>query len=344
MEEAYTPTCVLATGCAGFIGSNVIVYLTEKYPKVKWVCLDKVNYCGSIQNVKEVMNAPNFTFVKGDITSVDLVNHILHTEKVDTIMHFAAETHVDNSFGNSFAFTRTNIIGTHCLLECARLAKHKIRRFLHVSTDEVYGEARKDQMRMDESTELNPTNPYSATKAAAEFLVRSYAHSYNIPIVITRGNNVYGPKQYPEKLIPKFISLLSRNQPCPLHGDGKNQRSFLYVDDVARAFDVILHKGKNGAIYNIGSHYEFTNVDVCKMLLKIFNFKDEAKYITFVKDRAFNDFRYHIDTVELESLGWKQEIDFPTGLTLTKEWYIANPDNWGDITEALAAHPTHFKK
>jgi dTDP-D-glucose 4,6-dehydratase len=176
-------------------------------------------------------------------------------------------------------------------LECVRTAGTQVQRFVHVSTDEVYGEAKKDQARMDEKSELNPTNPYSATKAAAEFLVRSYAHSYKIPIIITRGNNVYGPRQYPEKLIPKFINLLSRKQPCPLHGTGNNQRSFLHVDDVSNAFDIILHKGQNGSIYNIGSSFEYSNLEVAKMLIKAFGYKEENLYITHVKDRAFNDFR-----------------------------------------------------
>lgn len=290
--DVYEPKSVLMTGCAGFIGSNVLVHLVRKYPKVRWVCFDKLNYCGTAANFKEITEEPNFAFVKGDICSMDLVSHVISSEKIDTIVHFAAETHVDNSFGNSFAFTINNVIGTHVLLEAARLAKSPIRRFVHVSTDEVYGEARRDQERMTEKDDLNPTNPYAATKAAAEYLVRSYHSCYKLPTIITRGNNVYGPKQYPEKLIPKFINLLARGMPCTLHGSGENQRSFLHVDDVSKAFDCIIHKGKVGATYNIGSHFEYTNLEVAKMLIKMFGNEDPSKHIVHVQDRAFNDFRY----------------------------------------------------
>lgn len=338
--QEYTPTSVLMTGCAGFIGSNVLVHLVRKYPNVKWVCFDKLNYCGTSANFKEIVGEKNFKFVKGDIASADLVNHILASEEIDTIVHFAAETHVDNSFGNSFAFTVTNVIGTHVLLEAARLRKGGIRRFIHVSTDEVYGEAKKDQERMTERDDLNPTNPYSATKAAAEYLVRAYRACYGLPTIITRGNNVYGPKQYPEKLIPKFINMLARGMKVTIHGSGENQRSFLHVDDVSKAFDIIIHRGKLGAIYNIGSNYEYTNMEVAKKLIGLFGHSDPSQHITHVQDRAFNDFRYHIDMTELEQLGWKQEIDFDTGLKMTKEWFLTNQDHWGDISKALSAHPT----
>jgi len=315
--------------------------LVKKYPQFKIVNFDRLDYCSCLANLDEIKDYPNYKFVKGDITSADLVNHIIKSEAIDTIVHFAAQTHVDNSFGNSFEFTRANVFGTHVLLESAKLFKDQVRRFVHVSTDEVYGESTATGDRFDAASPLNPTNPYAATKVAAEFLVRSYRHSFGLPTIITRGNNVYGPKQYPEKLIPKFISLLNGKQPCPLHGTGTNRRSFLYVDDVARAFEAIIFKGILGEIYNIGSRFEISNKETCLRLLQLFGLeKEEAKYVTYVKDRAFNDFRYHIDPSSLEALGWSQQVNFELGLELTKDWYLSHPGHWPDIAAALSAHPT----
>lgn len=349
-DSDYQPKSVLLTGGAGFIGSNTLVWLVKKYPEIKFVCLDKLAYCASTKNFDEISDQkqyPNFKFVKGDITSADLVNYLMKNEVIDTVMHFAAQTHVDHSFGNSFEFTRSNIFGTHVLLESAKLFIHQVKRFIHVSTDEVYGESSVKDEKFDSNSPLNPTNPYAATKVAAEYLVKAYRHSFGLPTIITRGNNVYGPKQYPEKLIPKFINLLHQGKPCPLHGTGVNRRSFLYVEDVARAFEIILFKGVVGEIYNIGSHFEITNKDVCLRLLKLFNIDVESKaddataqkYITYVKDRAFNDFRYYIDPSGLEKLGWCQEIDFDQGLKLTKDWYLSHVGYWPDISNALTAHP-----
>lgn len=218
-----------------------------------------------------------------------------------------------------------------------------IKRFIHVSTDEVYGESSDVDERKTVETALNPTNPYAATKVAAEFLVKSYRTSFKLPTIITRGNNVYGPKQFPEKLIPKFITLLSRGKPCPLHGDGSNRRSFLHVDDVASAFDIVLRKGKLGMVYNIGSNEEYTNREVLELLLDKFKIseKERQRYCTFVEDRAFNDFRYHICTKQLEDLGWKQKVQFSEGLQATIDWYQANASHWvgGDMDIALQAHP-----
>jgi len=340
-ESTYVPKRVLLTGGAGFIGSNTLVWLVQRYPSVFWVCLDKLAYCASVKNFDEIKDNKNFKFVKGDITSADLINYVMKNEEIDTIVHFAAQTHVDNSFGNSFEFTRANVFGTHVLLESAKLFGKQVRRFVHVSTDEVYGESTLTGERMHAESALNPTNPYAATKVAAEYLVRSYRHSFGLPTIITRGNNVYGPKQYPEKLIPKFVNLLSQKQPCPLHGTGTNRRSFLYVDDVARAFETILFKGTVGEIYNIGSRFEISNKDVCLRLLKLFKLDhEESKYVMHVKDRAFNDFRYHIDPSTLEALGWRQQVNFDEGLELTKQWYVSHPGHWPDISSALSAHPT----
>lgn len=337
--EEYQPKSILLTGGAGFIGSNVMQYLTRTYSTCTMVCLDCMSYCASDNNFKDLLELPNFTFVKGDITSVDLVNYIMDAYHIDTVMHFAAETHVDNSFGNSFNFTKSNVLGTHTLLESAKKFKSQIRRFIHVSTDEVYGESNFESERNTVDAVLNPTNPYSATKAAAEFMVRAYQYSYNLPIIVTRGNNVYGPRQYPEKLIPKFILLINQGKPCPLHGDGSNRRSFLHVQDVVSAFDHILRKGKLGEVYNIGSSYEVSNKEVLLMLLDTFGITDKKSYINYVSDRAFNDFRYHIDTIALEALGWRQKISFEEGIKLTKQWYLANPNWWIQVENALKAHP-----
>ena len=286
------------------------------------------------------MSLPNFKFVKGDIASSDLVNYVFQENNIDTVMHFAAQTHVDNSFGNSFAFTQANIYGTHVLLECAKNCS-TMRRFIHVSTDEVYGEGETfDAKPMDEEHILEPTNPYAATKAGAEFLVKSYHRSFKLPCIITRGNNVYGPHQFPEKLIPKFTNQILRGLPVTIHGDGSNTRNFLYVTDVARAFDCILHKGDEGHIYNIGGQNELPNIDVAKSLLKILGKEDEMEdYLTFVPDRKFNDLRYTINSTKLHELGWREEMTWEEGIKTTVNWYKDFTNRYGNIEKALVAHP-----
>jgi UDP-glucose 4,6-dehydratase len=241
----------------GFIASHVAILLCKQYSQYKIVVYDKLDYCSCLANLEELFDLPNFKFIKGDIASPDLVSYVLREEKIDTILHFAAQTHVDNSFGNSFAFTETNIYGTHVLLESAKCCKTR-RRFVHVSTDEVYGEGEDfDTDPMSEEHVLEPTNPYAATKAGAEFLAKPYFRSFKLPCLIARGNNVYGPYQFPEKLIPKFTNQLMKGLPVTLHGDGSNTRNFLYVKDVATAFDTIMHKGTPGHVYNIGGKMSF---------------------------------------------------------------------------------------
>jgi len=349
-QNVYTPKVILLTGGAGFIGSNVLIHLATKYPQYRLICLDKLDVCSSLNNLNPILKNPQFTFVQGDINSADLIRHLIQMYDVDTIMHFASQTHVDNSFGNSIHFTESNVRGTHTLLESVKSCGTQIQRFIHVSTDEVYGEQDADSNRSREhETPLNPTNPYAATKAAAEFIVKSYRSSFNLPTIITRGNNVYGPRQYPEKLIPKFTNILARGGSCPLHGTGKNRRSFLHVEDVARAFDVVLHRGITGEIYNIGSEEEFENIDILQRLVKIFRKKyphclnpdlPDSHYITFVRDRAFNDFRYHIDSSSLFKLGWQREVtNLDDGLEKTVDWYMQHPKHWPNVEGALAAHP-----
>jgi len=337
-EDGYTPKNLLITGGAGFIASHFVILLVKKYPQYKIVNYDKLDYCSCLQNLDDIKDCPNYKFIKGDISSADLVQFVLATEEIDTIVHFAAQTHVDNSFGNSFAFSKNNIYGTHVLLESAK--KHGIKRFVHVSTDEVYGEGEIDEAPMSEEHVLEPTNPYAATKAAAEFLVKSYNRSFNLPVIITRGNNVYGPHQYPEKLIPKFINQLLSGKKLTIHGTGQNTRNFLYVGDVARAFDVIVHRSKIGRVYNIGGSNELSVMEVTDALLEIMG-KTEQKdeLVEFVPDRAFNDLRYTIQSTKLAQLGWVEQMPWKEGLAETVEWYSKNSSRYGDIQGALQAHP-----
>ncbi|CAN6358042.1 unnamed protein product [Urochloa humidicola] len=338
MATSYKPKNILITGAAGFIASHVAIRITKKYPGYKIVVLDKLDYCSNLKNLLPVSSSPNFKFVKGDIASADLVNFLLVTENIDTIMHFAAQTHVDNSFGNSFEFTKNNIYGTHVLLEACKITG-QIKRFIHVSTDEVYGETDEDAVVGNkEASQLLPTNPYAATKAGAEMLVMAYGRSYGLPVITTRGNNVYGPNQFPEKLIPKFILLAMRGEPLPIHGDGTNVRSYLYCEDVAEAFEVILHHGEVGHVYNIGTKRERTVIDVAKDVCKLFNLEAD-KVITFVENRPFNDQRYFLDDEKLKSLGWAERTPWEEGLEKTMEWYVANSDYWGDVSGALLPHP-----
>lgn len=339
-ETDYIPRNILLTGGAGFIASHVAILLATKYPAYNVVVYDKLDYCSCLANLEEVSRLKNFKFVKGDICSPDLVSYVMTEEDIDTVMHFAAQTHVDNSFGNSFNFTQSNIYGTHVLLEAAKMHKG-IKRFIHVSTDEVYGEG--ETFETDAMTEehiLEPTNPYAATKAGAEFLVKSYHRSFKLPCVITRGNNVYGPHQFPEKLIPKFTNQLLRGKPVTLHGDGSNTRNFLYVEDVARAFEIILHKATPGMILNIGGDNEISNLDVAKKLVELLGFKDKMdELITFVPDRKFNDLRYTINSSKLHSLGWTEQMSWEEGLNTTVEWYKKYTSRFGNIDDALVAHP-----
>ena len=320
MEETH----ILITGVAGFIGSNVVVYLVHKYPHYNFVGVDKISYCSTMKNIEEIQDSPNFSFVKADITDIDAMDNLFQEHSVNIVLHFAAYTHVDHSFANSVIFTQNNVIGTHILLEIAK--KYKVKRFIHVSTDEVYGD--QQGTISTEETILAPTNPYAATKAAAEHLVRAYYISFQLPIIITRGNNVYGPKQYPEKVIPKFISHLVNGEKCPIQGSGEQTRSFLYTEDVINAFDVILHKGKIGETYNIGSESEHSVLEVLEDLISILYPGEDPKakgYRRYEKDRNFNDQRYFISVDKLERLGWKKTVSFKEGLAKTVEWYLDNP-------------------
>ena len=326
----YQPKNILITGAAGFIGAAFTVYLGLKYPHLNIIGLDKLSYCSNLKNLAALVDKTNFKFIQGDITEIYHMQAIFKEHQIDTVIHFAAYSHVDHSFGNSIVFTRNNVIGTHVLLEAAN--HNKIKRFIHVSTDEVYGD---NDTISTEETVLNPTNPYSASKAAAEALVKSYYHSFKLPIIITRGNNVYGPCQYPEKAIPRFCLRLLKNLKCQIQGSGAQTRSFLYIDDVCLAFEKILFDGQIGQIYNIGAEQEYSINYVIKALCDILNY-DYDQYIEHIEDRNFNDQRYHISNSKLINLGWEQKIDFKTGLSKTLRWYQDNQQYWSDDDLAAA--------
>ncbi|KAF0513133.1 dtdp-glucose 4,6-dehydratase [Gigaspora margarita] len=328
---------IMITGGAGFLGSFLVRKLAVLYPEFNIVVVDKLDYCGSLNNLKIIKGFPGYTFVKGDVTSSDFMSFILREKKIDTIFHLAAQTHVDNSFGDSFEFTKNNVMGTHVMLEAAKV--HGIKRFIHVSTDEVYGEVAKTSPDCHEESILAPSNPYSATKAAAECLVKAYHKSFGLPIIITRSNNIYGPYQYPEKICSKFICSLIRGGKCYIHGDGSNSRKYLYASDVADALDIILHLGQIGEIYNIGSNFEISNLELARTLIRKFDYNDD-EHIEFVQDRAFNDRRYAVDYRKLRELGWKPRMGWEEGLEKTIEWYKEHSDEWwGDVSCALVPHP-----
>jgi dTDP-glucose 4,6-dehydratase len=305
---------LLVTGGCGFIGSNFINYI---HPGLinRLVNFDALYYCANKENIlPEIRASEKYFFVKGNLCSADLVSHVLEEHHITCVIHFAAQSHVQNSFEDSLNYTQDNIVGTHTLLECCRKWGN-IKKIIHVSTDEVYGESGNEQF--DETTLLVPTNPYAATKAAAEMIAMSYIKSYNLPIVITRGNNVYGPNQYPEKLIPRFIQQLQNNQQVTIQGDGSARRSFLHVLDTCSAFQCILLKGIVGEIYNIGADHqdEFTVLEVAKTLVRLIK-KTESfeSYVRFIADRPFNDSRYFISNEKLVSLGWEIKIPFLEGI------------------------------
>ncbi|BAM80401.1 dTDP-glucose 4,6-dehydratase [Cyanidioschyzon merolae strain 10D] len=335
----FVPRNILVTGGAGFIASHVVERLVSRYPHYRVTVLDKLDYCSSLSNLAQVANRPNFKFIRGDIRSHDLVLYVLQEECIDTVLHFAACTHVDNSFTSSILFTENNVLGTHVLLECAR-QYGKVRRFIHVSTDEVYG----GESNMEtESSILAPTNPYACSKAAAEFICRGYVKSFGLPVIITRGNNVYGPHQFPDKLIPKSICLLAQRRPCFVHGSGEHARNFLYVEDAASAFDTILHCGETDEVYNVGSEIEKRNIDVVHDIIDLFGLSAEAnRHIEFVKDRTLNDMRYRIDSSKLHALGWRPQVSWEEGLRRTKTWYC-DPNNlkrWPNYLSGLVPHPS----
>lgn len=305
----------LITGGCGFIGSNFINYLKNKNPEFFIVNLDKIDYCSDKNGIQYDK------LIIGSINDFDLITTILNDYQIDIIVNFAAQTHIDNSFVKPLEFTEDNIYGTHILIEAVRLYG-KIKRFIHISTDEVYGDVDIEHLGCCENDILNPTNPYSATKAAAEHIVRSYYYSFKLPVIIIRCNNVYGNRQYKEKIIPKFINLLLENKKCTIHGEGITRRNFIHINDVCNAIITVLNKGELNNIYNIGSKNEYSVLDIANLLINYLKPNDDNnKWIEYIPDRNYNDFRYSINTDKLNNLEWKEEIDFNEGLIETIEYY-----------------------
>ncbi len=312
---------LLITGGCGFIGSNFINYYFHSNPECVIYNLDAMYYCASEMNIShEIRESSRYKFIRGNLCSFDLLLHILKDYQITHIIHFAAQSHVQSSFEDSIQYTQDNILGTHTLLEAVRkYGKDKITKFIHISTDEVYGESMLDESeeKKNEQSVLCPTNPYAATKAGAELIAKSYYFSFRMPIIITRGNNVYGPNQYPEKLIPRFIQLLKNDKKVTIQGDGSNVRAFLHAYDVATALELILLRGEIGEIYNIGSddHLEYTVLQIAEKLIRLLKPNENVEdWIEYVEDRPFNDKRYYISNEKLKRLGWNITKDFDDGL------------------------------
>lgn len=331
----------LITGGAGFIGSHLVRLMVNKYPEYHIVNLDKLTYAGNLANLSDVESKDNYTFVKGDIVDAPFIENLFDQYKFDAVIHLAAESHVDRSieFPNEFIFT--NVVGTANLLNAAkRIWKNNMegKRFYHVSTDEVYGSLG-DEGFFLESTSYDPQSPYSASKASSDHFVRAYHNTYKLPVVISNCSNNYGSHQFPEKLIPLFINNIKNNKPLPVYGEGLNIRDWLWVEDHARAIDLIFHQGKEGDTYNIGGHNEWTNIDLIKLLINILDKKlgrakgESEKLITYVTDRAGHDMRYAIDSTKLQKeLGWVPSLQFEEGLEKTVDWYLENTDWLENVT------------
>lgn len=324
---------ILITGAAGFIGSHVIRLMVHKYPNYNFVNLDLLTYAGNLENTKDLESLNNYTFVKGDICSEDLVSELFEKHQINGVIHLAAESHVDRSIEDPMAFIQTNVLGTVNLLNVAKTAwkgDFEGKLFYHVSTDEVYGSLGKTGL-FTETTSYDPRSPYSASKASSDHFVRAYGNTYGLPFIISNCSNNYGPNQFPEKLIPLFINNIVEEKSLPVYGDGQYTRDWLYVIDHAIAIDAIFHKGKKGETYNIGGLNEWTNLDLIHLLCEIMDEKLDRKrgsslqLITYVKDRAGHDKRYAIDATKLcAELDWKPSVDFQKGLSKTIDWYLEN--------------------
>lgn len=332
---------ILITGGAGFIGSHVVRLFVTKYPNYKIVNFDKLTYAGNLENLKDVDQAPNYHFVKGDILDETILKETFEEHQIDSVIHLAAESHVDRSITNPLEFIQTNIIGTATLMNVARAYwgdSFENKCFYHISTDEVYGSLGETGY-FTEETSYDPRSPYSSSKASSDHLVRAYFHTYGLPVVISNCSNNYGANQFPEKLIPLFINNIKQEKPLPVYGKGDNVRDWLWVNDHADAIDVIFHKGKVGETYNIGGNNEWKNIDLIKSLCKIMDEKlgraegSSEKLITYVKDREGHDKRYAIDSSKLKNeLDWSPSIEFDQGLEETVDWYLANEEWLTNVT------------
>jgi len=314
---------LLVTGGSGFIGSNFIRHMLGKYPDYKIINIDKMTYAGNPDNLKDIENNLNYSFVCGDICDPDVVNKVM--QRVDLVVHFAAESHVDRSIEDGSVFVRTNVLGTHTLLESA--LKHNIKRFVHISTDEVYGSILDGSFK--ETDILTPSSPYSSSKAGSDLLAQSYHITHDLPVIITRCTNNFGPYQYPEKLIPLFVTNLVDNKKVPIYGIGQNVRDWIHVLDHCKAVDFVLHNGSIGEIYNVGSGAEKTNLEITHKLLEILCKNNSM--IEYVEDRPGHDLRYSLDFSKLMEMGWAPEYDFNDGLKETAKWYVDNRWWWARL-------------
>lgn len=318
---------ILVTGGAGFIGSNFIHYILQQHPMYKIVNFDKLTYAGNLENLKSIESNPNYHFERGDICDKETVTNVIEKFQIDTVINFAAESHVDRSILGAAIFVRTNVLGTQVLLDAAK--EKGIKIFLQVSTDEVYGSLG-EYGKFTEETPLHPNSPYAASKTSADLLALAYQHTFGTPVLITRCSNNYGPYQFPEKLIPLMIANALNDKPLPVYGQGTNVRDWLHVRDHCEAIDVVLHKGKIGEVYNIGGNNEWRNIDIVKLLLA--KLDKSENLITYVKDRPGHDLRYAIDATKIKNeLDWVPKHTFENGIDETIEWYLNNKDWWQRI-------------